>query len=416
MKNSGQNFWQLASIQTASIGVAGVAISRYLVTVYGAGAIIPSAGLSNLILWFVAFAIISMSADNKRNAIENAQDYIGTFPTKIAAIMSMIIFPAWYAFQIQSTEGSISYALYGMPNQRTGTVIICGLILGVIIAAIARLNLISKAKSVSVFVLPFLLIYYIFSIFISSGSLFDIKTLYLSWPCVMSYVAFWFSGMVNLPTFFRHARSKYDAYLGITFLVLIMYFFEIASIWVGDEVLAGLLFKDNSTSMILVIANFSFAVLLLMCSNLINIYFAYPSWEFVIPKIKKSARFFIVGIVGSLIYLLARFFPSIHEALRMVINTADDCIANLGVALLLVFSIRVIVQHRPRPFEKMIGAVSWIVGCSAIIASSINRTAMVPLTLGIQVTLLIFGMIIFCEEPFWSFRKLRKWLQENKHD
>ncbi len=405
-----QNYWQLTCIQTASLGLAGITMSRPLAEKYGAGTVIPSILIANLILWFIALAIVSMSITGRSNAIENAKDYIGMFWTKFAAIISMTIFPIWYALQIQSTTGPIDNSIYEQPTQHAFASSLYGIILGVLIASLAKTGLLKTIKRLNVVFLPVLSCYYLYTILFVKDVGISFNGLSFSWSCIAIYVSFLFAGVVNLPTFFRHARSKYDAYIAITLITVIVSLFEIASIWIRPQVLTGSLFPNSTGALFSKIVNAAFAVTLLTCSNLVNLYFSYPSWEFVIPRIRKHPKFLIIGLFGTLIYALLRFSPDIHAVLRVVAGAADNCIANLGVALLLVFAVRMMVRHRPRPFEKTIGAVSWIIGCIATTIAVVQQTDTSPLIIGIRTTLLSFAVIIFTEEPFWSFKKLQGWL------
>ena len=79
------------------------------------------------------------------------------------------------------------------------------------------------------FFLPLLTCYYIYRALLGliacngDMSMFRLK---FSIPCIIAYVSFLFAGMVNLPTFFRHARSRYDSYIALTFITLIIALFS----------------------------------------------------------------------------------------------------------------------------------------------------------------------------------------------
>jgi len=413
-----QNFWQLASIQTASLGVLGIIISKALADKYGPGAAIASILIGNLILWFIAFAIVSMAIKERRNAIENAEEYIGKFGTKLVALISMTIFPIWYAIQIQSTTEPIDNSLFSDLTHHEFTTSLYGIALGITIAFVASFRLIHIIKRLTTIFLPILISYYLYAILSAKSSVSLANGLEFSWPCMLAYISFLFAGMVNLPTFFRHARSKYDSYLALTLMIIIIIFFQISSIWMSPGILIGSLFETSINhpfflSILLKIANIAFSVMLLICTNLVNIYFSYPSWEFVIPKIKKYPKFLIIGLTGTAIYALIRIFPNIYNLINECAAVADDFIAILGITLLLIFAVRIVVRHRPKPFEKIISTVSWIIGCIAIVIAITQNSETPPLLVGIWTTILFFGVIIFIEEPFWSFKKLKEWLNRN---
>jgi len=277
-----QNFWHLTCIQTASWGLPGLMASVFLKNTFGAGTVILSSLIANLILWLTGFTIVSMAFKEKRNAIENAEAYIGEFGAKLVAIISLFVFPAWYVVQIHVSTVSFSTALNGDHSPHIFLANIYGIILGVIIAFLALGKTIRLIRRLNTFVFPLVVIYYLYGL-ISSGLISEFpEDFVISWLCITVFISAGFSGMVNLPTFFRHARSKYDCYIALTLITLIYIFFEISSMWISPDFLYGVMFKlpispSLMQSLMVGIANISISIIFLFCANLVNIYFAYPS-------------------------------------------------------------------------------------------------------------------------------------------
>lgn len=417
MEEKNQNSWHLACIQTASLGLPGIILSPQLANTYGAGTSTVSTLISGLVLWIIGFAIVSMAIEQRRNAIENAEAYIGRPGAKLAALISIIGFPIWYVYQIHETTGSISSVLldvdgFGIVKNLFGPII------GICIAILALGNVIRIIKNLTVIFLPILLCYYIYLV-ISSGRIPDFKGFTISASCTVAYISFLFAGMVNLPTFFRHARSRYDAYLSLTWITLIVVFFQISGIWISEALVSPYIpFKIpvNASffgSLSLRITNVLFLLVLLVCSNLVNLYFSYPSWEAIFPKIKKYKKLFLLGVFNTFLYVFTLLYPKFYEFLVNANSSADDFIANLGTALILIFLVREIVRHRPTALEKMISTTSWIIGCFVTIYTDINGFN-VPLLWGIGATMLSFIIAFFIEEPFWSTKKLKDFLTVDK--
>ncbi|NGX63831.1 MAG: hypothetical protein KR126chlam6_01247 [Candidatus Anoxychlamydiales bacterium] len=57
-----QNFWTLASIQSASIGIWGMVLGWHLAKDYSPNIAIGSICVGNLLLWFIGIGIISMAS------------------------------------------------------------------------------------------------------------------------------------------------------------------------------------------------------------------------------------------------------------------------------------------------------------------------------------------------------------------
>lgn len=412
-----QNWWHLTCIQTASLGVPGIILGKSLANTYGPNAAILSSLIANLVLWVVGFTIVSMAIKERRNAIENAEVYIGKFGAKLISLISIAGFPIWYVVQIQATTNPINNAIFGETAHHSFATALYGTLLGISIAIFAFKNPIRLIKKVNTIFLPVLLGYYFYWSFYFDKNIHFPDKIEFSLSCTMAYIAFLFSGMVNLPTFFRHARSRFDSYISLTFITLIIIFFQISSIWMGNDILDGYFFKPFSNSsdgslLMMKIVNILFAFALLFCSNLVNIYFAYPSWEAIIPKIKKYAEFFIIGLVGSFLYFLIWVFPSLFELLKDFADISDNFTADLGITLVLMFLLRLVVRHRPKPFEKLFSTIAWMTGCAVLVYAEMQNYE-VPLLSGIGATVLFFILIWFIEEPFWSMKKLKQLLNRS---
>ena len=411
-----QNYWQLTCIQTASLGFPGVAISHQFVDHYGINAAFPSILLSGLILWLVGFAIISMAIEQRRNAIENAEVYIGRFGAILVSLISAIGFPIWYIFQTHNTSTSIYNVLHGPQGINSFILSVYGIILGFFVAILALGNSIQKIKKINTYFLPILLCYYLYVLY-SSDEIYFPRKFELSLSCTISYISLFFPGMVNLPTFFRHARSKYDAYLSLTFITLIIVFFQIVNIWINPNLLTGTIFKIPSASsylgqLLIKLTSIIFLVTALICSNLVNLYFSFPSWEMLICWMKDYFKLFFIGVISTIIYILIRVFPKFYQPMIDLNLTADDFIANLGVSLILIFLVRTIVMHRPNPMEKSISLLSWLVGSTMTLYAEIQNFR-APLISGIGATVLFFAVCFYFEEPFWSMKKLKEWIKNN---
>ncbi|MFZ4772467.1 MAG: hypothetical protein ACOYK9_00545 [Chlamydiia bacterium] len=411
--DSNQNFWQLACIQAASPGLAWILLGKSFAQKYGYDATITSILFANLILWFIAFSIVSMTAQNRNNAIENAEEYTGIFGGKLAALISMAIFPIWSIMQMEAAA-EIFTNFYGAEFNSTITVI--GLTAAIVISFIIYNRGIRIIRQLTTAFLPILILYSLYSLlsigefnWISRGTLF-------SFPCTFAYVSASFPGMVNLPTFFRHSRSLYDSYLALTIMTLLVIFFQISSLWIAPDFLADYLSKTGSEpfSFVVILFYSAFMGMLLICNNLVNIYFSYPSWMLIIPSIKKNTMLLIVGLCVAIFYGLIRTFPDLSLFFKTYQIIADNFIANLGIVLLIIFGFRLVVRHRPQPLEKVISTTSWIIGCIATILATIQVTCLPPALIGMGATIGFFGLVMFIEEPFWSWKKLRHLIQNRK--
>ena len=146
-----QDYFQLASIQSAALGLSVIIIGKQLASLYGAGTAICSIILGNLILWLIAIAVISMVDRQKANAIDNIKEYVGKYGGMIAALVLMVSFLNWYAVQITFSMSTVKDLIQGGMQQ--GMLIRIGAATG-LLSALFAIGGIHLLKQMTVISLP----------------------------------------------------------------------------------------------------------------------------------------------------------------------------------------------------------------------------------------------------------------------
>jgi hypothetical protein len=398
-----QNFWQTASITGTALGIPGMIIGGLLAKQHGAGSALLSICLGNFILWIVGLGIISM-AENRQHAIENIKNYLGKVPSTAIAIMWMASFIVWYALQIKGIS-DVFHVLYPFEAQWG-----IGAILGVITALLC-ISSIRFIKWISIFSLPILISLAIYGVFVFIEHPLFKTSWAISFDTVVPVILVWLPFGVNLPTFIRHSRSKADSILSLSLMTLIHIFFQsiAALLFMGtpEEVVANPTFQMSGLSALGII---SFSIIAYICVNVLNIYCASAAWEMIVPKHESAKERLIIGIVGTGLFIILQTgsFHTLPSSIEVMIAVLTACIANLSITLLMAFLIRMIVHHRPRPLEKLLSSLSWIIGCATMLFFQ-NPNDTIPLIItGIGATVLSFIIIILIEESIWSIRGLSK--------
>jgi purine-cytosine permease-like protein len=388
-----QNFLQLASIQIVALGLPVIIVGKNLAASFGAGTAICSIAVGNLILWLIAITIISMVDRSQSTAIDNIKTYLGKYGSLAIAIIFMVAFLGWYALQIDLPLKKLNGLVLCECKLQQGMLIRTGAVLGLISAMLA-IGGIRLLRQLTFFGLPLLLIYDFYAI-ASSNQVVTLKgTWGISFQAVLTSILILLPGVINYPTFFRHAHSKSHAYLSLTLITVFITFLEISTIWMEltekNQLIHDLFFT-------------TFIVFTLITSNLLNIYLASACWESIIPKFGSVKGFAIIGLLGTLFYT----FIQISSPMQFLQNLTNAYIAVLGIVLLIAYLLRILLKHRPRPFEKMINLATWLVGCiAATIYESQHFLAGVPsLLAGVSVSLLFLLCVLFIEEALWAIRK-----------
>jgi len=397
------NFWQLACILGAAMGLPASAVGGALARDYGSGTALVSILVGNLVLWLIGLAIVTMS-HQKNNAIENIKSYMGNISGIIASAILISAFLFWYAIQIKGA----TIELFEHTNNGDYK-IWAGVLLGVFVAGLGLggIRLISWVSVVSFPILVILAFY----IAIRSGATVSFEgTWGFSLVGMFTVALTWLPGTVNLPTFFRHACSRGDAFFALSLMTLFHIFFQVFAIFSGvyeSSAITGMI--SNVGGSFFIVAASIFVILLYLCINLVNIYFASAIWDMLFPFYKRISKYAIIGLLGTIIFVLLQSSDLLFQTpLVFFENIITGFISNLGIVLLIDYLISIIVRHRPRAYEKFWSSICWLIGCSTIIVTQAlepsNQT--LPIISGINASLLAFLVLVLVEETVWSIRHL----------
>ena len=402
LKDRNQNFWQLACISGTAHGLPSMVIGGLLAHQLGTTAAIISIFVGNFILWVMGLGIISM-AGRRDHAIENIKGYLGKFTGVFAALIWVFAFLMWYSLQIKSVSDAISV------HYRTSNAWIVGACLGLIIAIIGSGG-IRIIKRLCVWGFPLMVLYIFIAIWNSSNfPQFD-DSWNLSIPGILTIVIMWLPGTVNMPTFFRHSRSRADSVLGLSLLTVFHIFFQASTILLNIDDPAMYLSAQTYVGTIFA---FGFIFISYGLSNLLNIYYASAGWETIMSFGKRPIEYFFVGFMGTITYISFQVMPTIANSffsIEFVELMLTNFIASLGVVLLIAFLIRLIVRHRPNPHEKIWSSISWGIGSAYSLIFQLQNPITDPtqsLIRGVAVTSLSFLIILFLEESYWSLIHLK---------
>ncbi|MBS0650755.1 MAG: hypothetical protein JSR93_06310 [Verrucomicrobia bacterium] len=384
-----QNFFHLACIQSTSLGLSGIVLGKKLAAIYGAGTAICSIAIGNLILWLVAIAVISMADKVKGNAIDNIKEYLGKYGGMIASLILMIAVLNWFAYQITFSMDAMNNLIKG--GIEDGMLIRIGAALGLFCSLLA-LGGIHLLRKITVFSFPLLICYHCLAILATDRSVSVAGTWGLSFTAVTTSVLILLPGAINLPTFFRHSRSRAHSFLALTLMTLFITFFEVTTIWID-------FFSSTVAGTVLVTV---FILVILTYCNLVNIYLASASWETFSSRFGEPKGFAIIGLFGTLTYT----FIQISTPVQFLQDLTNAYIATLGIVLLLAYLTRLIVRHRPRPLEKRINIATWLFGCLIATLYEVQHflKGTEALFAGINASLLLYMGTIFIEETLWAVK------------
>lgn len=398
-KKPSLSFWQLATIFGLGAGVRGLTVGGQLAKIYGPGTALLSIFLGNLVLWLICLIILSI-AGKKKQAIETIKFWLGNAASKLAALLVIIAVLAWYSIQVKTATEALLPAITITANYG----IWIGVTLGIAVALISfgGLEIIRKIALVS---FPFLFLFALYAIFFSDQTVNFQGSWNFSFPGISTVLLICLPGVINLPTLFRYSRSRFDTIIGLSLAILLFSFFESFSIFLNLDDPANLISTISAPLSLIGL----FILLVFTMNNLLNIYVASACWETVIPQKRNIFEFPIVGLLGTLLYVVITICPLafVYPAENIAILNAMF-IANLATTLLIHYLITTVVTHRNRLFEKTLSTICWLIGCGVVMIFQVCHTCTPQLsfTAGITTIILLFLVVLFIEETVWSIKNL----------
>lgn len=394
-QSDNQNFFELACIQSATLGLAGIILGSNLAKQYGKGTAICSIIVANLVLWIIAVGFISISGQSRNTAIDNIKNFFGRFGGTVASLIFIIAFLGWYAAELNFSMETINQQLHIEEASKLDLVLRLGAGLGLVCALLSSGG-IRMLKKISIFALPLLLIYHFYGMALSPSLTFPEEPLNLSFSAVLEGVLTFLPGIINFPTFFRHSKSKAHSFLALALFTLFATFFEVTTIFID--------FTTIISSSYAVLTSIFIALTLLTC-NMYNIYLASACWGLLVLHFESPKGYAIIGLLGTLTYT----FIQISSPVQFILDITNAYIACLGLMLLLAYLTRIIIRHRPRTYEMLSNLSCWLFGCTLATIYEIHHylKGMDALLYGLSATLLFYATMVFVEEIAWAIKTKR---------
>ncbi|MBS0626376.1 MAG: hypothetical protein JSS32_10030 [Verrucomicrobia bacterium] len=394
VQNQSLNFLQLMFILSMNAGLPTLVIGNSFRQISGNGSAICSIVVGNLILWIVGIAIISMSYENRINAIENASIYVGKYGGVIIAVILAFSLMSWFVFLISGTVKTLDHNLH-LENFFSQNIIVrFGAGLGVLCAllSIGKINII---KWLSLFGFPIVFGCHLYAFFRGDYSSVDLN---ISLAGVVTTILVYLPGIMTIPTVFRHSRSKADSFLGFSLTMIVIIIFQISGVFMPNS-----LFTEHGMAFSIFLTLF-LIVYPLICNNLLNIYLASACWDTFMTQsggVKGSVLF---GLFGAAFYTFIQISPPIN----FVNDLMNSCLSNFGIVLLISFLVETVIKHRPRRLARLMNLIAWLIGCLAAAIWKIKNPwdGIEELFVGAGAIALFYLCLIFVEEMAWSIRML----------
>lgn len=317
-----QSWWQLLCIQAGgAICLPVIMVGQLVCQKFGWLAALLGVILGNLFLLVIGYLLASLSIYRPQSTVQHAVSYFGNQGRFLFASLMMLSVLGWFSIQlnVMSLSGHQLLEMFGITIPSIPLNIGLGLALGAIMCF--GINGMKWLSYFSAPLLGFTLFYAAFSI---QGPIPTAAPLTMNWLGGLSLIiGANIAAVIDLPTFFRHARSGKDASICILLLYgLIVPFIELVGIYLsaitgGNTILEVL--QTGHGQLWLVWIN-CFILISGWTTNNANLYSAIASSYSLAAKLSLVQRTLVLGAIGI---IAACFNPlgNIEEVLDLLAVT-----------------------------------------------------------------------------------------------
>lgn len=301
-----QSWWQLLSIQTGgTICLPVIMVGGLVYQKCGWLAALLSVGLGNLFLLIIGYLLASMSTYRPQSTVEHAVSYFGNRGKLLFASLMMLSMLGWFGIQLNvmslSCEQLLNILGISIPY------LFLNIGIGVIISGVMCFGM-KAMTGLSYFSAPLLGLTLLYATFSSKGIIPLADSLTISWIgggalIIGANIA----AVIDLPTFFRHAKSSKDAKICILLLYgLVVPFIEIAGVYLsaitGRSSILDVLQTGHGPLWLTWISCFVF--LSGWATNNTNLYSSVTSSHSLTGKCNSVVRTLLLGTIGTTIACL----------------------------------------------------------------------------------------------------------------
>lgn len=353
-----QNWWQLSSIQIGGvICLPVILVGQTISQSYGFTSAVFSILIGNAILLFLGLISAKMSHESRKTTIDNALEYFGEKGVSFFALTMGVTLLGWFAIQLNMMSLSV-LDLLAIEASRSIWLLFLNIFLGILITVVAlyglrALNILADLS------LPLLIATLGYALFTVEEKA-PLQEPAFSLGGVSLVIAIFIAGIIDLPTYFRHARSSKDGMISILIIFgLALPLLEIVGVYLASGYVEGsildVLKRNNGVLWNLWIA--LFLILAGWTTNNLNLYSAVVCLESLLKKQTTRNCTLLAGGVGT---FLSCF--NLLNHLELALDLMGVLVASMGIVIITRY---LIVQFNGPPIspnDERWHLVAWILG------------------------------------------------------
>jgi len=353
-----QNWRQLTSIQVGgAICLPVIMIGQTLSQNYGFASAMIAILIGNILLLVLGVVSANMSHAKQKTTVENAVEYFGQRGVSLFACAMIVTMVCWFGIQLNLMSISLIDLLpfaTPAPELTIAVNIVIGSLISVVaLYGIRSLNILSNLS------MPVLVGTLGYALFLKDGDAARI-TDPMSLGGISLVIAAAIGVIIDLPTYFRHARTKKD---GIVSIILIfgvaLPVIEFVGVYLATfssegTVLEVLKTKDGYlwnmwVALFLVLAGWT--------TNNTNLYSGVMSLEYLLPKTSHTQRTLLFGAMATALSCL-----DLLNHLELMLDLLGVMLCSIGAVILTRYLITQILGREPSDKEYKRHFSAWAFG------------------------------------------------------
>lgn len=357
-----QKWGQLSSIQIGGVICMPVLmIGQTLNELYGFSSAVIAVIVGNFILFSLGLISAKMSVDGRKTTMENAIDYFGEEGVKCFSLAFALSLVGWFAIQLNMmTLGVMD--LFSLDPKSITIQTSLNVVLGLIITFFALYGVrgISILANISLPLLLATIAYAAYTVERVPSDETALDKFPLSFGGVSLVIAMAIGFIIDLPTYFRHAKTPRDAYISIVVVFgLCLPVLEIVGVYLASAITDGTfleIFKRNNNAM-WNLWTATFLVLAGWTTNNVNLYSGVICLETLTTKYPNYLLTLAFGIVSTALSCvnLLDHLDVFLEMMGIVISSMGGVI--FARYLLLYFNGLPIIKH-----DHSLHLIAWMIG------------------------------------------------------
>lgn len=361
-----QSWWQLLSIQAGgTICLPVIMVGGLVCQKFGWLSALLSVGFGNLFLLIIGYLLASLSTYRPQSTVEHAVSYFGNRGRLLLASLMMFSMLGWFGIQINVM--SLSCAQFFNMLGIAIPDLFLNIGIGIIISCVMCLGM-KAMKGLSYVSAPLLGLTLLYATFSSGGVIPLAAPLAISWLGGLSLIiGANIAAVIDLPTFFRHAKSSRDAKTCILLLYgLVVPFIEIVGIYLsavtGGSSILDVLQTGHGPLWAMWIS--CFVLLSGWATNNANLYSSVTSSYSLTERCTPMIRTLILGVIGTVIACLNPL-----GNIENVLDLLGVTVGGMGAVILANY----LLERRSLTYKTLpgISLLSWGLGVTVGIFSSL---------------------------------------------